>query len=67
MKKKWEYKVIGIDSIIKASDDSMLEAKLNLLGEEGWELVGILDQVNSGWGTQPKVEYNVILLKREKE
>jgi hypothetical protein len=67
MKKKWEYKVIGIDSIIEASDDSNLENKLNLLGEEGWELVEILDQVNSSWGSQPRVEYNLILLKREKE
>lgn len=67
MRKKWEYKVIGVDAIIKASDDKKLEAKLNALGEEGWELVGILDQVNSGWGVQPRVEYNLIMLKREKE
>jgi hypothetical protein len=67
MKKKWEYKVIGIESIIEAKDDAVLEDKLNLLGEEGWELVGILDQINSGWGVQPRVESNIILLKREKE
>lgn len=67
MKKKWEYKVIGIDSILEARDDAEIEDKLNLLGEEGWELVGILDQINSGWGVQPRVESNMILLKREKE
>lgn len=67
MNKKWEYKVIGIDSILEAEDDTNLESKLNTFGEDGWELVGILDQVDSGWGSQPRVESNLILFKREKE
>jgi hypothetical protein len=67
MNKKWEYKVIGVNSVFEAKDDIKIENKLNALGEDGWELVGILDQVNSGWGTQPRVESNFILLKREKQ
>lgn len=67
MRKKWEYKVKGIDAILEADDDIDLEKKLNSYGEDGWELVGILDQVNSGWGSQPRVDTNLILLKREKE
>ncbi len=63
---KWEYKVIGVDSILEADDDTQIEEKLNQLGEEGWELVGILDQVDSGFGFQPRVCYNHIMLKRPK-
>jgi len=65
--KKWEYKVIGIDSIIEAGNDTEIENKLNTYGEDGWELVEILDQVNSSWGIQPRVECNLILFKREKQ
>lgn len=63
---KWEYKVIGIDSILEADADKELEGRLNELGELGWELIGIVDQVDSGWGSQPRVCYNHVLMKRPK-
>lgn len=64
---KWEYKVFGVNSIISAKEDFKLEKKLNEFGEEGWELVGILDQVDSGFGYQPRVDCNLILFKRQNQ
>lgn len=64
---KWEYKVFGVNSIISANEDYKLEKKLNEFGEDGWELVGILDQVDSGFGYQPRVDCNLILFKRQKQ
>lgn len=67
MRKKWEYKVIGMDGALEGRHAIDLEEKLNELGDEGWELVNVLDQVDSRWGHQPRVENNFIMLKREKE
>lgn len=66
MGSKWEYKVIGMDNALETRQAVNLEEKLNELGDEGWELVNILDQVDSRWGHEPRVECNFILLKREK-
>ena len=69
--KKWEYKVFGINRKFNAVDDKEIESNLNDLGDKGWELVGILDQISSGT-TIPYARYhsetrcNLILLKREK-
>ena len=65
--KKWEYKVVGINGALDAADAEKLQNKLNTVGENGWELVSVLDQVNSGFGVQPRVYCNMILFKREKE
>jgi len=67
MRTRWEYKVIGLDTILASEDDTKLQTLLNKHGEDGWELVNILDQVNSGFGFQPRVDCNLLLFKREKE
>ncbi|WP_238905454.1 MULTISPECIES: DUF4177 domain-containing protein [Clostridium] len=66
MSKKWEYKVIGLDNALETRHAVEIEERLNKLGEEGWELVHVLDQVDARWGNQPKVECNFIMMKREK-
>jgi hypothetical protein len=51
---KWEYRVLTDDEISKLGK-SKLEAGLNELGKEGWELVGIVPKVelNPKMGTLP--------------
>ncbi len=38
--RQWEYKVV-VQEVHLGIDEGELEAKLNNLGREGWELVGI--------------------------
>jgi hypothetical protein len=37
---QWEYRVKTFGSFFKGVKDDVLEAELNLWGEEGWEVVG---------------------------
>lgn len=67
MQKKWEYKVIGLRDILPYNKDKSLEEEFNKYGREGWELVNIVDQIDSAFGGSAKVEYNFILFKRELE
>ncbi|WP_141228357.1 DUF4177 domain-containing protein [Anaeromicrobium sediminis] len=46
--KKWEYKIInlktkGVTNLVLSKDD---EDKLNVLGEDGWQLVSAVPTVN---------------------
>lgn len=45
---RWEYRVLPIDTREEALLDA---ASLNELGNEGWLLVGMLDQRTSGSGS----------------
>jgi hypothetical protein len=67
MKKKWEYKVIGFNGSLKADENKRLERRLNELGDDGWELVEVLDKIDSGFTVEPRVYSNFIILKREKD
>ena len=53
---QWEYK------IIRAGGNKRLEAELNELGQEGWEVVGF-GRAWGGFGTSEEV----VLLKRRSE
>jgi len=44
---QWEYRVLTTGSFFKGVKDEDLEAELNQLGEEGWELVGFRTIENS--------------------
>lgn len=44
---KWEYRVLTVGTFFKGVKDSELEALLNQLGEEGWEVVGFRTVENS--------------------
>jgi hypothetical protein len=37
---QWEYRVLTVGAFFKGVKDNELEALLNQLGEEGWEVVG---------------------------
>ena len=38
---KWEYKEVTYNDLQKGKDRSLIEPGLNLLGKDGWELVGV--------------------------
>jgi len=44
---QWEYRVLTTGTFFKGVKDEDLEAELNQLGEEGWELVGFRTIENS--------------------
>ncbi|MBI4732354.1 MAG: DUF4177 domain-containing protein [Chloroflexi bacterium] len=44
---QWEYHVLTVGTFFKGVKDSELEALLNQLGEEGWEVVGFRTVENS--------------------
>ena len=63
--KKWEYKIIDTDDvpgggIFKGRSRDAIEAHLNQLGEQGWEIVSL---VNSDW--KPLLSFSGVA-KREK-
>jgi hypothetical protein len=43
----WEYRAVGAGSFWSMPKDEELEALLNELGEEGWEVVSVFAQNNS--------------------
>ncbi len=43
----WEYRVLSVGSFFGTKDE-VVEAALNELGEEGWELVSAFPPENSG-------------------
>lgn len=44
---QWEYRVLTVGTFFKGVKDGELEALLNQLGEEGWEVVGFRTIENS--------------------
>jgi hypothetical protein len=44
---QWEYRVLTIGTFFKGVKDAELEAILNQMGEEGWEVVGFRTIENS--------------------
>jgi hypothetical protein len=44
---QWEYRVLTVGTFFKGVKDNELEALLNQLGEEGWEVVGFRTVENS--------------------
>jgi hypothetical protein len=44
---QWEYHVLTVGTFFKGVKDNELEALLNQLGEEGWEVVGFRSVENS--------------------
>ncbi len=44
---QWEYRVLTIGSFFKGVKDEDLEAMLNEMGTEGWEVVGFRTIENS--------------------
>lgn len=61
---KWEYKVIGINSVQNLGKPDDLQIELNSYGEEGWELVGVLKKPHNGKGWLPMPDDGSIIFKR---
>lgn len=62
---KWEYKTIklGTHGLLGGKfDEHQLEGMMNMLGEDGWELVTAFD-TNQAYGETRDV---VVMFKREK-
>ncbi len=41
---QWEYRVVSFGGALRGAKDEMMEAELNALGEEGWEVVGVANR-----------------------
>ncbi len=41
---QWEYRVITFGKTLRGVKDEEMEAQLNALGEEGWEVVGLVSR-----------------------
>ena len=61
---KWEYKVIGINSVQNLGEPGDLQKELNNYGKEGWELVGALTKPHEGIGWIPKPDNGSVIYKR---
>ncbi len=44
---EWEYRVISFGGILRSTKDEDMEAELNALGAEGWEVVSGLARENT--------------------
>ncbi|WPC39984.1 DUF4177 domain-containing protein [Clostridium sp. JS66] len=64
----WQYKVFTVDHFLNSDENLTMEEKLNKYGEEGWELVGMLQKPFSSPGNSPKyLEEDSIVLKKSTE
>ena len=62
---KWEYKVLTVDHFIAQDAKLTVEETLNKYGEDGWELVGVLEKPYTTLGNAPKLDSNSIVFKRQ--
>lgn len=44
---EWEYRVVSVGGGLRSPKDEDLEATLNELGEQGWEVVGVTNRESS--------------------
>ncbi len=58
---KWEYNVIKSEEILQSNDITKSQRVLNKYGDDGWELVGPLQQAqkNDGWITGSDSDFAV--------
>lgn len=61
---KWEYKVVGIDSLHGLGNPANLQEELNHYGNEGWELIGVMKKPHEGVGWNPKPDDGSVVFKR---
>lgn len=64
---KWQYKVFEIDQFLNSDKNLTLEEKLNKYGEDGWELVGVVEKPPVGVGWLPKIDSDSIVFKKAVE
>ncbi len=61
---KWEYKIFTVDHFLDVDNELTIEEKLNQYGEEGWELIGVLEKPYSTVGNPPKLDSDSIVFKK---
>ena len=49
---RWEYRVVKLGSGLRQLNDEQIEAALNEMGEDGWEVISVLVTDNT---VHPKV------------
>jgi hypothetical protein len=64
---KWEYKVYTEVELANLSDAKTLEASLNKLGDDGWELVAIRSSNETPAALAKKGSSALFILKRLKQ
>ncbi|WP_238881837.1 DUF4177 domain-containing protein [Clostridium sp. YIM B02551] len=67
MSAEWKYKVFTVDKFISMDSDLSLEEELNKYGEEGWELVGIIQKPITSLGKPSKLNDNSIVFKKDSQ
>ncbi|AYD39563.1 DUF4177 domain-containing protein [Clostridium fermenticellae] len=64
----WKYKMFTLDHFLNSDENLTMEEKLNKYGEDGWELVGVLERPFTGLGNPPKcLDMNSIVFKKAVE
>ncbi|WP_315122369.1 DUF4177 domain-containing protein [uncultured Clostridium sp.] len=64
MHMKWEYKVFELRHFLSLDKNSTIEEELNKYGEDGWELVGVLQKPYTTLGNPPKLDSDSIVFKK---
>ena len=58
--KRWEYRTVKLDDeswVQRVIDFEALDAKLNQIGQEGWELVNVIYVKESDWRTDSVIAF----------
>ncbi|CAB1253710.1 MULTISPECIES: DUF4177 domain-containing protein [Clostridium] len=61
---EWEYKVFTVDHFLSSQENLSIEELLNKYGKEGWELVGILQNLYKTLGKSSKLDSDLIVFKK---
>lgn len=54
-----------LDHFLSSDSNLTIEEQLNKYGEEGWQLVGILEKPYTTLGIQPRLDSNSIVFKKQ--
>jgi hypothetical protein len=63
---KWEYQVVNAPSNMDSTDEVRTQSLLTALGEQGWELVGVINDTASWGNGKPITTHVILILKRRK-
>jgi len=61
---KWEYKTFTVDHFLSLDSELTIEEKLNKYGEDGWELIGVLERPYNTLGNPSKLDSDSIVFKK---
>ncbi|WP_238903412.1 DUF4177 domain-containing protein [Clostridium sp. YIM B02506] len=64
MDTEWKYKVFTLDKFMSIDNNLTLEEKLNKYGQDGWELVGVINKQTQSLGVPSGIDSDSIILKK---